>query len=188
MTERRSFELAGQMVTLTFLSLKRTNPNLVIILVANKSDLVRSRQVTLEEGKSLALKFEVKYIETSVHIEHNVDELLVGIAKQVQLKKSEQQQTGGAGKKSGSNSASGSKTGSMDLHSSDLSLKTDCNTSHGRKPSKKGRGPKSVLRKFGSFNGLQLARNLVKRVLKRNGESTEGPQNGTHSCDNLHVL
>ncbi|XP_049816936.1 uncharacterized protein LOC109599248 isoform X2 [Aethina tumida] len=57
-----------------------------VILVANKADLVRSRVVTTEEGKSMATSYDCKYIETSVGINHNVDELLVGILTQIRLK------------------------------------------------------------------------------------------------------
>ncbi|CAC5390651.1 unnamed protein product [Mytilus coruscus] len=57
-----------------------------IILVANKIDLVRKRQVTTEEARNLAKKFDCKYIETSAVLNHKVDELLVGILKQIKLK------------------------------------------------------------------------------------------------------
>ncbi|XP_066249777.1 uncharacterized protein [Euwallacea similis] len=57
-----------------------------VILVSNKADLVRSRVVTTEEGKSMATAYDCKYIETSVGINHNVDELLVGILTQIRLK------------------------------------------------------------------------------------------------------
>ncbi|KAG5885175.1 hypothetical protein JTB14_003516 [Gonioctena quinquepunctata] len=57
-----------------------------VILVANKADLVRSRVVSTEEGKSMATSYDCKYIETSVGINHNVDELLVGILSQIRLK------------------------------------------------------------------------------------------------------
>ncbi|CAH1111252.1 unnamed protein product, partial [Psylliodes chrysocephalus] len=57
-----------------------------VILVANKADLVRSRVVTTEEGKAMATSYDCKYIETSVGINHNVDELLVGILTQIRLK------------------------------------------------------------------------------------------------------
>ncbi|XP_054711100.1 GTP-binding protein GEM-like [Uloborus diversus] len=62
----------------------------VFILVANKVDLVRGRIVSVEEGRSLADKMEVKYIETSVGFHHNVDELLVGVVTQVRLKREQQ--------------------------------------------------------------------------------------------------
>ena len=38
------------------------------------------------DGKSLAVSFDCKFIETSSGIQHNVDELLVGILKQIRLK------------------------------------------------------------------------------------------------------
>lgn len=40
------------------------------------------------EGKALATSRECKFIETSSGIQHNVDELLVGVLKQVRLKTS----------------------------------------------------------------------------------------------------
>lgn len=40
----------------------------------------------LSEGKTLAASRDAKFIETSSGIQHNVDELLVGILKQIRLK------------------------------------------------------------------------------------------------------
>lgn len=57
-----------------------------IILVANKIDLARSRTVSTQDGKCLACTFRAKYIELSVGINHNVDELLVGVLTQIRLK------------------------------------------------------------------------------------------------------
>ncbi|KAL0811638.1 hypothetical protein ABMA28_009090 [Loxostege sticticalis] len=57
-----------------------------VILVGNKADLARSRVVPTDEGKSLATSYECKFIETSVGINHNVDELLVGLLTQIRLK------------------------------------------------------------------------------------------------------
>ena len=37
-------------------------------------------------GKALAIKYGVKYIETSPGINHNVDELLVGMLTQIKLR------------------------------------------------------------------------------------------------------
>ena len=39
------------------------------------------------EGKDLATAYEAKYIETSCVLKHNVDELLVGVTKQILLRK-----------------------------------------------------------------------------------------------------
>ncbi|XP_015793013.1 GTP-binding protein REM 1-like [Tetranychus urticae] len=57
-----------------------------IILVANKTDLVRSRIVSKQEGRQLAMMNNCKYIETSCTISHNVDFLLTGIGAQINLK------------------------------------------------------------------------------------------------------
>ncbi|XP_063589278.1 GTP-binding protein RAD-like [Penaeus indicus] len=60
-----------------------------VILVANKTDLQRTRVVTTSEGRTLAMTYECKFIEVSAGIDHNVDELLVGILTQVVLWESE---------------------------------------------------------------------------------------------------
>ena len=84
-----------------------------IILVANKADMVRNRKVKSSLGKELATANNIKYIETSsgkfcaiitfssliigewkmwindldyAGINHNIDELLVGIYTQIQLR------------------------------------------------------------------------------------------------------
>ncbi|KAL7640309.1 UNVERIFIED_CONTAM: hypothetical protein RMT77_009723 [Armadillidium vulgare] len=57
-----------------------------VILVGNKVDLARARVVSQEEAKSMASSREAKFIETSSGIQHNVDELLVGVVKQVRLR------------------------------------------------------------------------------------------------------
>ncbi|KAL1516663.1 hypothetical protein ABEB36_000546 [Hypothenemus hampei] len=56
------------------------------ILVGNKIDLARSRAVSTQDGKCLACTCRAKFIEISVGINHNVDELLVGILTQIRLK------------------------------------------------------------------------------------------------------
>ena len=40
----------------------------------------------LAEGKNLAISFGAKFIETSAGLQHNVDELLVGVLKQIRLR------------------------------------------------------------------------------------------------------
>ncbi|XP_057320283.1 GTP-binding protein REM 1 isoform X2 [Microplitis mediator] len=57
------------------------------ILVGNKIDLVRSRAVTFQDGKYSAYTYHAKFIEISVGINHNVDELLVGVLHQIRLKR-----------------------------------------------------------------------------------------------------
>ena len=42
--------------------------------------------VSFSAGKTLAIRYGCKYIETSPGINHNVDELLVGMLAQIELK------------------------------------------------------------------------------------------------------
>jgi len=57
-----------------------------LIVVGNKIDLARSRAVSTQDGKCLACAYRAKFMEISVVINHNVDELLVGILTQIRLK------------------------------------------------------------------------------------------------------
>jgi Rad/Gem-related GTP binding protein 1 len=62
----------------------------------------------LSEGKSLATSRDCKFIETSSGIQHNVDELLVGILKQIRLRESREKKRqlrrGSKGGRNGNNS------------------------------------------------------------------------------------
>ncbi|XP_032308617.1 uncharacterized protein LOC6503784 isoform X2 [Drosophila ananassae] len=55
------------------------------ILVGNKTDLERHRQVSRQMGRKVAKEIACKFIETSSGLDHNVDELLVGVVAQVKL-------------------------------------------------------------------------------------------------------
>ncbi|XP_062553292.1 serine-rich adhesin for platelets isoform X2 [Armigeres subalbatus] len=82
--DRTSFQIAEQILQVLW-----TTENIAqkaVILVANKADLARSRMVTSDEGKQMATQYDCKFIETSVGINHNVDELLVGLLSQIRLK------------------------------------------------------------------------------------------------------
>lgn len=57
-----------------------------VILVGNKTDLVRLRTVATDDGRYLATSEGVKFIETSAGINHHVDELLAGLLHQIRLK------------------------------------------------------------------------------------------------------
>ncbi|KAJ9593178.1 hypothetical protein L9F63_015275, partial [Diploptera punctata] len=74
-----------------------------VILVGNKADLARSRVISTNEGKSLAASRDCKFIETSSGIQHNVDELLVGILKQIRLRESREKKRQRRGSKGGRN-------------------------------------------------------------------------------------
>jgi len=54
------------------------------MLVANKTDLVRSRVVSASEGKQLAQRYSLTYLETSSGIGFNLDQLMVKIVADLQ--------------------------------------------------------------------------------------------------------
>lgn len=79
--QRSSFRQAEEIVN--YLWRENITRDKAVILVGNKADLARSRLIPTAEGKALAKSRDAKFIETSSGIQHNVDELLVGILKQV---------------------------------------------------------------------------------------------------------
>ncbi|CAH8291104.1 unnamed protein product, partial [Schistosoma haematobium] len=74
--DRGSFYTARKIIGLLLSQCKRSS---AIILAANKSDLVRTRVVSSEDGKNLAQIYSCNYYEISTSINHRVDDLLVGI-------------------------------------------------------------------------------------------------------------
>ncbi|XP_072270368.1 GTP-binding protein REM 1 [Pyxicephalus adspersus] len=84
-TDRSSFESASELR----IQLRRTRQyeNIPIILVGNKTDLVRSREVSVEEGRACAVVFDCKFIETSAVLQHNVQELFEGMVRQIRLRR-----------------------------------------------------------------------------------------------------
>lgn len=79
-----SFKVAEEI--LNYLWQENYTREKTVIVVGNKADLMRARCITTEEGKQLACSRECKFIETSSGIQHNVDELLVGVLKQIRLR------------------------------------------------------------------------------------------------------
>uniref|UniRef100_UPI00398E7074 GTP-binding protein RAD n=1 Tax=Pristiophorus japonicus TaxID=55135 RepID=UPI00398E7074 len=84
-TDRASFEKASELRIQ--LRRARQTEDIPIILVGNKSDLVRSREVSVEEGRSCAVVFDCKFIETSAALHHNVRDLFEGIIRQIRLRR-----------------------------------------------------------------------------------------------------
>ncbi|KAK2861735.1 hypothetical protein Q5P01_001268 [Channa striata] len=84
-TDRSTFDSAAELR----ITLRRTRQaeNLPIILVGNKTDLVRSREVAIEEGRACAVVFDCKFIETSASLQHNVAELFEGVVRQIRLRR-----------------------------------------------------------------------------------------------------
>ncbi|XP_065572031.1 GTP-binding protein REM 1-like isoform X2 [Artemia franciscana] len=74
-----------------------------VIVVGNKIDLARSRAVSTQDGRHLATTYHAKFIEVSVGINHNCDELLAGLLTQIKLREEAglDQQTTIPGNKSG---------------------------------------------------------------------------------------
>lgn len=72
-----SFKLANKIVGEI-----RKHSQKPVILVANKVDLARGRTVSTKDGEKVATRFSCKYMEISLVLNHNVDDLLVGIARQ----------------------------------------------------------------------------------------------------------
>ncbi|KAM9791609.1 GTP-binding protein REM 2 [Syngnathus typhle] len=71
-TDRRSFHRTAQLRLL----LRESQPHTPIILAGNKSDLVRSREISTEEAQSSAMMFDCHYLEVSASLEHGTNELL----------------------------------------------------------------------------------------------------------------
>ncbi|NWU72074.1 GEM protein, partial [Pterocles burchelli] len=84
-TDRGSFESASELR----IQLRRARQaeDIPIILVGNKTDLVRCREVSVEEGRACAAVFDCKFIETSAALQHNVDELFQGVVRQLRLRR-----------------------------------------------------------------------------------------------------
>uniref|UniRef100_A0AAV2MI65 GTP-binding protein REM 2 n=1 Tax=Knipowitschia caucasica TaxID=637954 RepID=A0AAV2MI65_KNICA len=82
-TDRRSFEAAAELrITVRR---ARQSERVPVILVGNKSDLVRAREVTTHEGRACAVVFDCKFLETSASLHHNVLELFEGVVRQIRL-------------------------------------------------------------------------------------------------------
>ncbi|XP_022246276.1 uncharacterized protein LOC106462886 [Limulus polyphemus] len=89
-TNKRSFQKSMELVNhLTIMD--NAGSIKAAILVGNKTDLARLRSVTTKEGRSLAIAYSWKFIETSTGINHHVDDLLVGILSQIRLKHQHQE-------------------------------------------------------------------------------------------------
>ncbi|XP_068426469.1 GTP-binding protein GEM [Clinocottus analis] len=84
-TDRASFLRASELR----ITLRRYRPaqHTPIILVGNKCDLVRRREVSVSEGRACAAVFDCKFIETSAAMQHNVWEAFHGMVRQMRLRR-----------------------------------------------------------------------------------------------------
>lgn len=62
---------------------KFAKPNVVKLLVGNKCDLENARQVSQEEGKELADKMGVQFLETSAKNSINIEPAFIAMAKEI---------------------------------------------------------------------------------------------------------
>lgn len=137
-------------------------------MVANKADLVRSKAVSTEEGKSVATAYDCKFIETSVGINHNVDELLVGILTQIRLKLENPERSRDLFRKRSSSKKNLNRNKSP---ASGAETPGDAVSSAQNSP-KKYRGSRT--------SASLKVRSLLGKVWARDSKSK--------SCENLHVL
>ncbi|XP_072357691.1 GTP-binding protein REM 2-like isoform X2 [Scyliorhinus torazame] len=98
-TDRASFQMAEELRAK--LRGRRPSEDIPIILVGNKADLVRSREVTLEDAQTRAVSFECKYIETSAALHHNTRELFDGVVRQLRLRRGRRRAGGEGGGRRG---------------------------------------------------------------------------------------
>ncbi|KAL7640722.1 UNVERIFIED_CONTAM: hypothetical protein RMT77_008997 [Armadillidium vulgare] len=83
-TDKASFQRAAD--DLSKLQSSNILKGRAAILVGNKCELVRSRSVSYEDGRDLAISYGAKFMEISVGMNHKCDDLLVGILHQLRLK------------------------------------------------------------------------------------------------------
>lgn len=62
---------------------KFAKPNVVKLLVGNKSDLENQRQVSTDEGKEMAEKMGVQFLETSAKNSVNIESAFMAMAKEI---------------------------------------------------------------------------------------------------------
>ncbi|XP_001360839.2 uncharacterized protein Rgk1 isoform X5 [Drosophila pseudoobscura] len=179
--DRSSFTVAEQVLQVLW-----TNQNIAqkaVILVSNKSDLARSRLVTSEEGKAMATAYDCKFIETSVGINHNVDELLVGLLSQIRLKlenpeKSRDLFRKRSIRKSKRRACSPLNAGCLNANSPLGPLGGPLGEAPGTPPGSSQSSPRKYR---GSRTSTSLkVKGLLGRVWTRDSKSK--------SCENLHVL
>ena len=79
-TNRDSFENLDKN---WYIEIKKSSPNIALILVGNKIDLKEDRVVSREEGEKLSEKLMLTYIETSAKTGENINDAFKMLALQI---------------------------------------------------------------------------------------------------------
>ena len=98
-TTNTSFEAASKLRT-QILRIKEDSQDIPIQLVGNKLDLEDERQVTTEQGRTLAQKFNCGFIEASAKTNTNVKELFFELVRMINKWREKNPLKGGPDKKS----------------------------------------------------------------------------------------
>ncbi|KAG8430265.1 hypothetical protein GDO86_018120 [Hymenochirus boettgeri] len=86
-TDSRSFHEAREFKQLIY-RVRRTD-NTPVVLVGNKSDLSRLRQVSKEEGVSLSREFNCPFFETSAAFRYYIDDVFHALVREIRRKERE---------------------------------------------------------------------------------------------------
>ena len=65
---------------------RHASENVSIMLLGNKNDKIEERQVTFEEGKELADRYNVLFLETSSKYRQNVNTAFILMAREIKLR------------------------------------------------------------------------------------------------------
>ncbi|XP_070494454.1 uncharacterized protein [Chironomus tepperi] len=183
--DRASFNVAERVLQTLW-----TSENIAqkaVILVGNKADLARSRVISSEEGKAMATAYDCKFIETSVGINHNVDELLVGLLTQIRLKLENPEKSRDLFRKRSSRKSKRRACSPLGVTTTCLSGNTNTNPSTPLGPANDAANtpPSSIQNSPRKYRGSRTSaslkvKGLLGRVWARDSKSK--------SCENLHVL
>ncbi|XP_077112855.1 GTP-binding protein Rit1 isoform X4 [Ranitomeya variabilis] len=86
-TDRRSFHEVREFKQLIY-RVRRTDDT-PVVLVGNKSDLSRLRQVSKDEGISLAREFSCPFFETSAAFRYYIDDIFHALVREIRRKEKE---------------------------------------------------------------------------------------------------
>lgn len=86
-TDRRSFHEVREFKQLIY-RVRRTDDT-PVVLVGNKSDLKQLRQVSKEEGLSLAREFSCPFFETSAAYRYYIDDVFHALVREIRKKEKE---------------------------------------------------------------------------------------------------